>query len=231
MDADNTAGGQAGNDAQDGAEVTQTETAAAIYKQFATQQDYDNEAAKIRGAAERNAKREFMKSLGLKPDDDARLTEIKEAWDKSLTMADKAERDAATLKAEVADLKAQLDEKNYVIAAMSAISGASIGDIGDIVKMARGLTSDGITPEEAIRKVMALVKPTAAAAAAPPKPIPQGVNIVQPDQAPIPETNPWKAESYNLTDQSRIFMQDPNKADRLAREAGAPPPRRLINKA
>jgi len=224
-------GGLAGGNAQPGQTNTQAGTEASnapLFRSFATQEDYDKEAARIRHNSEREAKKELLKALGLKPDEESRLTDIKKTWEQSLSDAEKASLELEQLRGELAALRAQLEEKDYTIAAMSSVAGAQFGEMDTIVRMAKGLKSDTVTIQDAVNTVVALIRPAQQKESAePPKPgMPVGPSLMQPEAPPNPEPNPFRpgpnGEPPNLTEQGRLFRADPEKAKRLAREAGVP---------
>ena len=77
------------------------------FKSFLTQEDFDNETAKIRGNAERKTKAELLKTLGIDSEDKLEL--IKKAYENSLTEQEKVNeqlKQLDTLRAELTESKA-----------------------------------------------------------------------------------------------------------------------------
>ena len=162
------------------AEPQQTPTP---YKTFASQQDFDNEAARIRGAAERKATEAVLKALGLNPGDESKIAEIKKAWDNSLTEAEKQTAELAALRETVARETARNEEKDYTIAALAKISGKTTEEVNKLVLMARGLKTADNTIEQCLDEVLSLTRPNET----PPTPtVPVGQTLPQPDAGKTP---------------------------------------------
>ena len=122
------------------------------FKSFATQKDYDDEAARIKGSAEHKAKQDILKKLGLGLDEMDKLEKMKSAYENSLS---EEEKTAEALK-ELDTLKAQIVEKDAIIVALTKLSGKETADVTKLVKMAKGLVGEDCTMEQALDEVMAL---------------------------------------------------------------------------
>ena len=179
-----------------------------VFRTFKTQEDFDNEIAKVRGSAERNAKKDFYKMLGIDSED--KIEAMKKAYQDSLT---EVEKQAEALK-ELETLKLSLAEKEATIAALKKFSNKGEEEITKIVKMAKGLVGDGVTLEQALDDVMNLFQsqkqniPTSQAVATPP-----ATNIST-------EKNPFKEN--NMTEMGKMIKENPEKARQLAKEANYP---------
>ena len=175
------------------------------FRTFKTQEDFDNEIAKVRGSAERNAKKDFFKMLGI--DNEEKIEAMKQAYQNSLT---ESEKQAEALK-ELESLKLSLAEKEATIAALKKFSNKGEDEITKIVKMAKGLVGDGVTLEQAIDDVMKMfqvAKPT----------IPTSQVIATPPANDVPiEKNPFKEN--NMTEMGKLIKENPEKARQLAKEA------------
>lgn len=176
-----------------------------VFRTFKTQEDFDNEIAKVRGSAERNAKKDFYKMLGI--DSEEKIEAMKKAYQDSLT---ESEKQAEALK-ELENLKLSLAEKEATIAALKKFSNKGEDEITKIVKMAKGLVGDGVTLEQAIDDVMKMFqvqKPT----------IPTSQVIATPPANDVPmEKNPFKEN--NMTEMGKLIKENPEKARQLAKEA------------
>lgn len=227
-DKNTVASGQA--EAEDADEriqaVTGTQNPAAEvkpYKVYTSQEEFDNEKVKIREIAERKAKRdadgELLKLFGLKPEDKDKLEAVKKAYESSLTVDEKTSNEIVRLTGENEKLKSALEEKEYIITALTKTAGIDIAAVEKIVKMAKGLRDDNTDIEQAINTVFTMMKKNDAPNIKPV--IPHGTALVQPDPIPQTEPNPFKqGEHYSMTDQAKLLKTDPEKARRLAKEAG-----------
>lgn len=186
-------------------EIKQEPPKVEAFRTFKTQEDFDNEIAKVRGSAERNAKKDFFKMLGIDGDD--KIEAMKQAYQNSLT---ESEKQAEALK-ELENLKLSLAEKEATIAALKKFSNKGEDEITKIVKMAKGLVGDGVTLEQAIDDVMKMFqaqKPT----------IPTSQVIATPPAESVAgEKNPFKEN--NMTEMGRLIKENPEKARQLAKEA------------
>ncbi len=189
------------------------------FKSFATEEEFNNASAKIRGSVER----EILNTLGLKPEDKDKLAKFKEAYDNSLTEEQRKEEALQQL----SSLKSEISEKDAIIVALTKLSGKDPVEVSKLVKMAKGLVGDDCTIEQALDDVMKFVnKPEPQAPQGQPQGLGQGQvpNVVSKplnNPSPLPvqnENNPFKNE--NLTAQGLLIRQDPTKARDLARQAG-----------
>lgn len=178
---------------------------------FQTKEEFDKHSAGILSSAQKKAEKEFLALLGLKPDEKDKLAKFKEAYDATLTEAEKKAKELETLTAESNTLKSALAEKDAIIAAITKSTGKNAEDVVKYVKMAKGLVDENTTMEQALDQVFALygAKPEA------PK-IPQGTPPNEPSSQVL-ANNPFK--TGNLTEQGAIFKADPEKARALYKEA------------
>ena len=179
------------------------------FRTFKTQEEFDNEMAKVRGGAERNAKKDFLKMLGI--DNEDKIEAIKQAYQNSLTEAEKKEEQLK----ELANLKLSLAEKEATITALKKFSNKGEDEITKIVKMAKGLVSDEVTLEQALDDVMKLFQQN------------QKQNVPSSQTTPkIPDGNEPTAKNPfkdgNLTEMGQMIKENPEKARKLAKEAGYP---------
>ena len=181
-----------------------------VFKSFATQEDYDNEIAKIRGSYEHKAEMDLLKKLGIKPEEkDEKLKAFKTAYEASLTKEQKQEQELAQLQ----ELKEQIAEKDAIIVALTKLSGKTSEDVIKYVKMAKGLVSDEMGIEQALNEVMEFAKPKK------PQVITQPLN--HGSDADPEEKNPFKAGAdFNVTEQGKLYKENPQKARELAQKAG-----------
>ena len=222
--AENTPQNNEGNNV---AKPQATETKKEEGKSF-TQQDLDNTAAKARGTAERETRRKILAELGLKDDEMDKLSAYKQAYQDSLSEEEKRNQVMEELQADNLKLSQDVEEKDYVIQALIAMTGKQEEDVEKIVKMAKGLKTDENTIQEAINEVLEMIKPED-------KPnleqqvngeqvnsnIPQGTQLTQPSTVIIDtQNNPFKAGQINLTEQGRLLKSNPELAKKLASEAG-----------
>lgn len=179
------------------------------FRTFKTQEDFDNEIAKVRGSVERNAKKDFLKMLGI--DNEDKIEAIKQAYQNSLTEAEKKEEQLK----ELANLKLSLAEKEATIAALKKFSSKGEEEITKIVKMAKGLVSDDVTLEQALDDVMKLFQQNQK------QNIPSSQTKPQtPDNSQPMTKNPFK--EGNMTEMGKIIRENPEKARQLAKEANYP---------
>lgn len=184
------------------------------FKTFATQEEFDRHSAGILNNAQKKAEKELLALLGLKPDEKDKLAKFKEAYDATLSESEKKAKELEALTAENGKLKATAAEKDAIIAAITKSTGKSADDVMKLVKMAKGLVDENTTIEQALEQVISF----SGAKTETPKPTPQGTAPNEP--APQnPEVNPFKKETYNATEQGKIFKADPNKARQLYAEA------------
>ena len=102
-----------------------------------TQQQLDDTAAKARGSAERETRRKLLAQLGLKDDEEDKLLKFKEAYENSLSEEEKRATEIEALKAEKLQLSQDLEEKEYTIKALIAMTSKKEEDVEKIVKMAK----------------------------------------------------------------------------------------------
>lgn len=168
---------------------------------FQTQADFDKHSAGILNSAKNKAEKELLAMLGLKPDEKDKLAKFKEAYDATLTDAEKKAKELESLAAESKSLKAELAEKDAIIAAITKSTGKNVEDVMKFVKMAKGLVDEKTTMEQALEQVLAMTKPA--------KPIPQGTPPAD-AVGKMPEDNPFK--NGNLTEQGKLIKSDREKA-------------------
>lgn len=178
------------------------------FKSFLTQEDFDNETAKIRGNAERKTKAELLKQLGIDSED--KIEAIKKAYENSLTEQEKMNEQLKQLDV----LKAELNESKAIITALSKLSNKPNDEVVKLVKMAKGLVSDDVTIEQALEEVMKLLKIE--------KPTVPDSNVVakKPDTSPTGENNPFKTN--NMTEMGKLIKENPEKARELAKLVNYP---------
>lgn len=185
------------------------ETQAPIaFKTFQTEEDFNNETAKIRGTAERKARSELLKQLGIDSED--KLDAIKTAYQNSLTEQD---RIAEQLK-QLDTLKAELAENKAIITALSKMSNKPADEVSKLVKMAKGLVSEDCTIEQALEEVMKMVQVQPTEPQKPTIPVSQPMTVGS--TAPIVE-NPFK--DGNLTKITQLIAENPDEARKLAKIA------------
>lgn len=184
--------------------VTQKEVENKPYKTFATQEDFDKHSAGILNNAKNKAEKEILAMLGLKPDEKDKLTKFKEAYDATLSESEKQAKSLEVLKGENETLKASIQEKDALIAALTKVSGKSVEDVGKYVRMAKGLVDENTTIEQALEQVFAFAKVE-------PKQnvVPKGQPLNEPNPAPK-DDNPFK--NGNLTKQGELIKTDREKA-------------------
>lgn len=185
------------------------------FKSFATQKDYDDEIAKLRGSIEYKIESSILKSLGLKPEEKDKLAKFKEAYDASLSKEEKQQQELAKL----AELQQSVAEKDAIISALTKLSGKTSDDVIKLVKMAKGLVSEEVTIDQAIDEVLEISKTKPNTPPTPPFVTPP-LNHGSDGSA---EPNPFEqGKNFSLTEQGRLFKQDPNKARALAKQANYP---------
>lgn len=181
------------------------------FKSFATQEEFDNETAKIRGTAERKIKAELLKLLGIDSED--KLSLVKSAYENSLTEQEKINEQLKQLDF----LKAELAENKAIITALSKTSNKPAEEITKLVKMAKGLVSEECTIEQALDEVLALINKT------PEKPqVPTSQVVVTTPENGIIAENPFK-DKNNIDEIMKAIKNDPEKARQLAKAAGYSP--------
>lgn len=189
-----------------------------------TQKNLDDAYAKARGTAERETRKKILAELGLKDDEMDKLSAFKEAYQASLSDEEKRNQVMEDLQADNLKLTQEIEEKDYVIKALTEMTGKNEEDVEKIVKMAKGLKTDENTIEDAIKEVMEMIKPqsTTPATTITNVDIPKGQEIQQPSTTiqVSTEDNPFKVGSINLTKQSELIKNNPELAKRLASEAG-----------
>lgn len=193
-----------------------------------TQQQLDDTAAKARGSAERETRRKLLAQLGLKDDEEDKLLKFKEAYENSLSEEEKRATEIEALKAEKLQLSQDLEEKEYTIKALIAMTNKKEEDVEKIVKMAKGLKTDSNTIEDAINDVLGMINVKEEPTTAPTNEnIPTGQPIQQPSTTVKIDTqsNPFKAGQINLTEQGKLLRTNPELAKKLAQEAGVKLPK------
>ena len=190
-----------------------------------TQQQLDDTAAKARGSAERETRRKLLAQLGLKDDEEDKLLKFKEAYENSLSEEEKRATEIEALKSEKLALSQDLEEKEYTIKALIAMTGKKEEDVEKIVKMAKGLKTDSNTIEDAINDVLGMINVAPTTTETKPasnENVPTGQPIQQPSTTVKVDTqaNPFKAGQINLTEQGKLLRTNPELAKKLAQEAG-----------
>ena len=218
--ADN--GGNPGTPPENGGQTANTQTTSKSvdntnpepFMTFQTQADFDKHSAGILNSAKNKAEKELLALLGLKPDEKDKLAKFKEAYDATLTEAEKKAKELDRLTSETGTLKAAVAEKDAIIAAITKSTGKTAEDVLKFVKMAKGLVDENTTMEQALEQVFSM----ASAKTEPQKPsIPQGTPPAANQGNPTAGENPFK--TGNLTEQGKLFKSDPEKARRLYKEA------------
>lgn len=189
------------------------------FKTYTSQKEFDDEAARIRHNAERNAEKEILKSLGLNPEDKAKLNEFKKAYEQTLTEQEKTKLTVNSQEKQIANLTAELQEQKMLVQALCKAGNQNIDDVQKVVKMAKGLLlgDNNISIEQAIEDVMLLVKPQKQATTTT---LPVGEPISQPNTVQETQENPFKKETYNLTQQGILLRTNPELAKKLMQDAG-----------
>lgn len=184
-----------------------------------TQKELDNIAAKARGSAERETTKRIMQQLGMSSYDEDALYAMREAYENSLTDAELRDQEFDDLNEENINLMVELDEKDYIIQALIAMSGKSESDVQKIVKMAQGLKTEDNTVADCIKEVMEMMGGTSNK---PQSQMPVSQTLNQPSSSVMIDaaTNPFRPGSINLTAQGRLWKENPELARKLAGEAG-----------
>lgn len=180
------------------------------FKSFLTQEDFDNETAKIRGNAERKTKAELFKTLGI--DSEEKLEAIKKAYENSLTEQEKVNEQLKQLDT----LRNSLSEANAIITALTKLSGKDTSEVTKLVKMAKGLVGDDCTIEQAIEDVMKFVQ---VQNTNPQMPVSKVV-VTTPEPSTQITNNPFKDD--NMTEMGKMIRENPEKARELAKLANYP---------
>ena len=173
----------------------------APYRTFATQADFDRHSAGILNSAKNKAEKELLAMLGLKPDEKDKLAKFKEAYDNTLSEAEKQAKTLENLNVEVNQLKSEIAEKNAIISALSQITGKKPDDVNKYVKMAKGLVDENTTIEQALEQVFAFTKH----------------EVKTPTARPLNESTTAKVDKNpfkdgNLTEQGNLIKTDREKA-------------------
>lgn len=176
------------------------------YKTFATQADFDRHSAGILNSAKNKAEKELLAMLGLKPDEKDKLAKFKEAYDNTLSEAEKQAKNLENLSGEVNTLKGQIAEKDAIIAALSQMTGKTATDVDKYVRMAKGLVDENTTIEQALSQVLSFAKVEEK------KDVPTSKPLNEPSETQIDE-NPFKTD--NLTKQGELIKSDREKAREL----------------
>lgn len=179
------------------------------FKTFQTQEDFDNETAKIRGSAERKAKGELLKQLGI--EDESKLEAIKQAYEKSKTDEERRNEQLQQLDG----LKAQIVEKDAIIVALTKLSGKETNEVTKLVKMAKGLVSDDCTIEQALDEVMKMAQVQKQST------IPVSQQVNQGNTLPTTIENPFKDRDA-IDAQCKLIKENPEQARQLAKAANFP---------
>lgn len=215
-------GGQTATQADNGgktpanatAEQTQTNSAEKPFKVFASQEEFDKHSASIVHNAQKAAEKEILAMLGLKADEKEKLAKFKEAYEATLTDAEKKAKELESLTNETSALKSAIAEKDAIIQAITRATGKKPDDVLKIVKMAKGLVDENTTMEQAIEQVFALSN---TAKTEPPK-IPTGTPPAE-SSTENPEVNPFDKKTLNYTEQGKLFKADPAKARAMYKAA------------
>lgn len=173
------------------------------FKTFATEADFNRHSVGILNSAKNKAEKELLAMLGLKPDEKDKLAKFKEAYDNTLSEAEKQAKNISALTDEVNTLKNSVSEKEAIILALSQMTGKNAKDVSKIIAMAKGLVSDDTTLEDALKQVFELVKVDN-------KPLSSKPLKESSTQANAAKDNPFK--SGNLTEQGKLIKSDREKA-------------------
>lgn len=201
-----------GDDVATPATDTVVEVTQQPFKAYSTVDEWNAEAAKIRKAAERKV----FEKMGIKGEED--IAKMRQAYDASLTQEERISKEMQELRAANEFTARERDELNYTVAALAKFAGKSPEDVSKIVKMAKGLVGEDMTIQQAIDEVFSMYSNTNAQKAAPATP--KGIELQQPDEKVDFEKNPFKEDSYNLTEQMMLIKKDPARAKQLASAAG-----------
>lgn len=173
------------------------------FKTFTTQADFDRHCAGILNNAKSKAEKELLAMLGLKPDEKDKLAKFKEAYDNTLSEAERQAKNLENLNVEVNTLRGQIAEKDAVIAALSQMTGKTATDVDKYVKMAKGLVDDNTTIEQALAQVLEFTRVEEK------KTVPRGNPLPDPTKVQV-DANPFK--TGNLTEQGKLIRSDREKA-------------------
>lgn len=178
------------------------------FKVFASQEEFDRHSAGILNSAKNKAEKELLALLGLKPDEKDKLAKFKEAYDNTLSEAEKQAQNLENLTNEVNSLKSQIAEKDAIIVALSKLTGKNSADVDKYVRMAKGLVDENTTIDQALEQVLGYMKVDEPK----PNPVPAGKPLSNP--APVvTDENPFK--TGNLTKQGELIKTDREKARAL----------------
>lgn len=189
-----------------------------------SQEEVNSQMKKTRLASEREAKKQLLAQLGLTLEDEDKLDAFKQAYQNSLSDEEKRNAELETLKADKQKLADEVEEKDYVIKALIALTGKNEEDVDKIVKMAKGLKTEDNTIEDAINDVISMInvpKENTTPVVTNPN-VPQGQELSQPSTTVDISTddNPFMPGSINLTKQGQLLRTNPELAKKLAAEAG-----------
>lgn len=189
-------------------------------------EEVNSQMKKTRLASEREAKKQLLAQLGLTLEDEDKLDAFKQAYQNSLSDEEKRSAEIETLKADKQKLADEVEEKDYVIKALIALTGKNEEDVDKIVKMAKGLKTEDNTIEDAINDVISMInvpkKQDNNSAKIQNPVMPQGQALSQPSTTVDinTEDNPFMPGSINLTKQGQLVRTNPELARKLAAEAG-----------
>ena len=164
-----------------------SETKNEPYKVFTSKEEFDKHSAGILNSAKNKAEKELLALLGLKPDEKDKLAKFKEAYDSTLSEAEKQAKNLENLTNEVNLLKNEIAEKDAVIVALSKLTGKKSDDVNKYVRMAKGLVDEDTTIEQALEQVLSFMKVEEPKA----NPVPTGKPLNNPssianDENPLP---------------------------------------------
>ena len=112
--------------------TTQVETKKGL---IYSEEEVNSQMRQTRLATEKQTKKALLASLGLTLEDEDKLDMFKQAYQNSLSEEDKKNAELTTLQNDKANLQAELDEKDYIIKALTALTGKQEDDVSKIVKM------------------------------------------------------------------------------------------------
>lgn len=182
---------------------TKVETKTEPYKSFASKEEFDKHSVGILNSAKNKAEKELLAILGLKPDEKDKLSKFKEAYDNTLSEAEKQAQTLENLNTENALLKSQLAEKDAIISALSKLTGKDSTDVNKYVKMAKGLVDEETNIDSALQLVFDTMKVQPKEQS-----VPKGVPLNEPTKTQ--EENPFK--SGDFTKQGALIRNDRAKA-------------------
>ena len=146
------------------------------FRSFATEKEFDDLCGGIKGNAEKAAEKKLLAQLGLKQGEADKLELFKTAYESNLSNEEKKSIEIDGLMNDKNSLKSQLEENEYMISALSQLSGKTIEDVDKIVKMAKGLKDDNTDINTAITTVISLL-----GTKEPAQSVPKGTALKQPD--------------------------------------------------